>query len=495
MSTATARWSTAGRPAPASRPGNRLWDLPLPVYLLVTLSAVWAARRLTLAHLPVNESVPFFPAAGLAVGFALRVRRRPRVVVAVAAGVGLVAALDTLLLGPGGWQAPLVLALASSAEVALAVVLVATVDVRKGGPGPLNSALYGTSFLVASTFSALTTGIGLPSVPDRGEFMVTWAVGNTISMIVVAPLFFVGQQRWPVGRSPVWRRTELAAVSVLLLAMSVPLLRSDSILVVVPVIMTMFVAVRYGPRGSLPVTAAIAVVAGWYSRTGTGPLATDTWIVPTAQVYVWMLASGVNLTNGQVGRTESATRRLQRTDAARRAAELRAAELGQAARAGVLQVDEHLVVRYCNSILAGFIGQTPSDVIGRPARELGFGEMPERMERAVPQLLGGRAFTTDIVLRHVEGHRVDLFGTMRGQRDPQSGDSVITAVLIEVTRERPRNGASESSRIVSFEQLTESGSGSRARCMTARSRSWSPSTSVWACCGKGRRSHSTSKQS
>lgn len=406
-------------------------------YLVLVFVSIVASRRITALWQPDElAAVPFFPAAGVAVGLALHIVQWRRLFRASIAVVFVASILDTTIWTSADLRSVVADAVANTLQVAMAVTGVAWADRRTATPGVSRSFGHLGAVVGATVTGAAIATTGFTWVQDHASFFVHWMVGDLLSIAIVAPLFFLREPPWPAGRSTraVW--AELILTGTGIVALSVWLLRRDSIYLSLPVGALVWVAVRFGPRGAFPVAAIVAAIASRFAVLDLGPLSADSFGLLDIHILMASVVVGVHLAVSQVENERIVRERLDTALKARDDAEVRVRQLGDSAFAGVVQLDSDLRITYANEWFAGVVGRSAADLIGCSLRELFDDEQWMQGQRLVATLLSGGSVQADVRFRHSAGHEVILLGTMRGQIDAATGDKIMTSVFIDVTRQR-----------------------------------------------------------
>jgi PAS domain S-box-containing protein len=203
---------------------------------------------------------------------------------------------------------------------------------------------------------ALTTGAG--GVP-YWAIWTTWFSGDAIGIVLVTPLILA----WSVGPPvrPSFREiVEASALSILLVASAIGLWEAPISYVYAIFPLTIWAALRFGPRGAVTSALVVSVIAVGFTLKGVGPFAGSTAVnnLFRLQTFIGVLA----LTNLIIAAVIAERRA---AESALRRSRQQHQDIVHYASVGVLQTDPEGTILLANPALARILGyQNPEDLIG-----------------------------------------------------------------------------------------------------------------------------------
>jgi PAS domain S-box-containing protein len=218
---------------------------------------------------------------------------------------------------------------------------------------------------VASTPVAATIGVtvltvfgGAPAIP-YGTAWMAWWTGDAIGILLLTPLILT----WAKGSKPrvnARAAVEAVALSVVLVAFTVVLFQAPFSYVYAIFPVTIWAALRFGPRGAATASFVVAALAIWYTVRGVGPFATSTAAhnLFQLQTFISLLAITTLILAGATAERRTAETSLQRSRQQHR-------DIVYYASVGVIQTDREGKILLANPALARMLGYDgPEDLLG-----------------------------------------------------------------------------------------------------------------------------------
>lgn len=217
------------------------------------------------------------------------------------------------------------------------------------------SATIGTTAL---TLSGNTVGIHAATV------WIAWFSGDTIGILILTTLILAWAGRVRPTVSPK-KFAEAAALGLILLVVTVGLFqtRFSYVYAVFPV--TIWAALRFGPRGAASASFILATFAVWYTVHGTGPFAGSTAVnnLFELQTFIAVVTLTSLILAAVIEERKAAETALQRSRRQHR-------DIVHYASVGVIQTDPNGTILLANPALAAIVGcDGPEELIGRNASE------------------------------------------------------------------------------------------------------------------------------
>jgi PAS domain S-box-containing protein len=262
------------------------------------------------------------------------------------------------------------IAVGNTLEGVLGAWLLATIAGFRTEPEPLGRlrdvlalVVFGA---VLSTPVAATVGVtvltvfgGAPAIP-YGTAWMAWWTGDAIGILLVTPLILT----WVKGPRPrITARdaVEAGALFIVLIAFTVVLFQAPFSYVYAIFPVTIWAALRFGPRGGATASFVVAALAIWYTVSGVGPFATSTAAhnLFQLQTFISLLAITTLILAGVIAERRSAEAALQRSRKQHH-------DIVYYASVGVIQTDREGKILLANPALARMLGYDSADhLVGR----------------------------------------------------------------------------------------------------------------------------------
>ena len=285
--------------------------------------------------------------------------------------------LGAFVVNVTGGIAPLAaatIALGNTLEGLLAAWLLITIARFRTAPdtlGRLRDVLALVVFgAILSTPVAATVGVtvltvfgGAPAIP-YGTAWMAWWTGDAIGILLVTPLILT----WAKGpnlRVTARNAGEAAVLSIVLIAFTVVLFQAPFSYVYAIFPVTIWAALRFGPRGAASASFVVAALAIWYTVSGVGPFATSTAAhnLFQLQTFINLLAITTLILAGVIAERRTA-------EAALRASRQQHQDIVHYASVGVIQTDPEGKILLANPALARILGYDgPEQLVGRNVAE------------------------------------------------------------------------------------------------------------------------------
>jgi PAS domain S-box-containing protein len=219
---------------------------------------------------------------------------------------------------------------------------------------------------IASTPISATVGVttlyvlGGVSGVSYGTVWLTWFTGDAIGILLITPLVLA----WATGpRLRVTSRdvAEATVLGVLLIAFAVVLFqtRFSYVYAIFPV--TIWAALRFGPRGATAASLVVSVLAIGYTLTGVGPFGTSSAVhnLLQLQIFIGLLALTTLILAAVIAERRSAESALTLSRQQHR-------DIVHFASVGVYQTDPIGEILLANPALARILGyDDPGHLVGR----------------------------------------------------------------------------------------------------------------------------------
>jgi PAS domain S-box-containing protein len=206
--------------------------------------------------------------------------------------------------------------------------------------------------------AVLTLSGGLAGISD-GTAWLAWSTGDAIGILLVTPLILT----WAAGPLPrvtVRRAIEASALAIVLIAFTVVLWQAPVSYVYAIFPVTIWAALRFGPRGAATATFVVSVLAIWYTVRGVGPFATSTAVnnLFRLQTFIGLLALTTLILAAVIAERRTAESALQRSQQQHR-------DIVHYASVGMYQTDPDGEILLANSALARILGYDgPEQLVG-----------------------------------------------------------------------------------------------------------------------------------
>ena len=228
--------------------------------------------------------------------------------------------------------------------------------------------------VIAATMGAVVLTIsGSNGGTSSGTIWMGWFTGDAIGILVVTPLLLA----WATSaqaRISVREIVEAAVLAVVLVAATVALfqIRASYVYAIFPI--TIWAALRFGPRGATTATAVAAVLAIWFTVRGHGPFYTSTAVINLfeLQAFIALLAIPNLILAATIAQRRATEAELQRSRKHHR-------DIIHYASVGIFQTGPDGTVLLANPALARILGYaSPEDLVGLKAAETVYVNTGER---------------------------------------------------------------------------------------------------------------------
>jgi PAS domain S-box-containing protein len=220
---------------------------------------------------------------------------------------------------------------------------------------PVLSATIGTTVL---SLSGSAVGI------SRAMIWLAWYSGDAIGIVLITPLILA----WASGPRPKLTTREAIEASVLatiLVVFTVALFQTPFSYVYAIFPVTIWAALRFGPRGAATASVVVSALAIWYTVHGMGPFASSTAVnnLFELQTFIALLALTSLILAGVIAERKAADSALEQSRQQHR-------DIIHYASVGVLQTDPDGKIVLANPALARILGYDgPEQLIGRYTTE------------------------------------------------------------------------------------------------------------------------------
>ncbi len=207
--------------------------------------------------------------------------------------------------------------------------------------------------------AVLTLSGGAAGIP-HGTIWLAWFSGDAIGILLVTPLILT----WAAGpplRLSVRDAVEAGVLASLLIAFTVVLFQAPFSYVYAIFPVTIWAALRFGPRGAATASFVVSVLAIWYTVRGVGPFATSTAVnnLSQLQTFIGLLALTTLILAAVIAERGTAESALQRSRQQHR-------DIVHYASVGVYQTDPEGEILLANPALARILGYDgPEQLVGR----------------------------------------------------------------------------------------------------------------------------------
>ena len=241
-------------------------------------------------------------------------------------------------------------------------------------------------FALAAIGSACTTisaTIGTATLSLSGDAVgvapstvwIAWFSGDTIGILIVTTLILT----WAAGARPTItarRAAEATILGAILIGFTVALFQTPFSYVYAVFPMTIWAALRFGPRGAATASLILAALAVWYTVHGTGPFAGSTAVDNLFELQTFVVV--VTLTSLILA---AIIEERQRVEAALQRSRQQHHDIVHYASVGVIQTTPDGTILLANPALAAIVGYAaPEELIGRKALDTLYWDQSERSE-------------------------------------------------------------------------------------------------------------------
>ena len=304
-----------------------------------------------------------WPPSGIALAALLLIGRRFWPAIALGAfAVNLTAGIAPLVAAG--------IAVGNTLEAVVAAWLLTSIAGFRSSPNPLGRlrdvlALVVLGAALSTTVSAtigvtvLTAFGGAPAIP-YGTAWLAWWTGDAIGILLVTPLILT----WAAGPRP--RITdphtmEAGVLAGVLVAFTVILFQAPFSYVYAIFPVTIWAALRFGPRGAATASFVVAALAIWYTVRGVGPFATSTPAhnLFQLQTFISLLALTTLILAAVIAEQQTAESALERSQQQHR-------DIVTYASVGVYRTGIGGEILLANPALANIVGyDKPEQLVGR----------------------------------------------------------------------------------------------------------------------------------
>ncbi|HET7612443.1 MAG TPA: MASE1 domain-containing protein [Gemmatimonadaceae bacterium] len=213
------------------------------------------------------------------------------------------------------------------------------------------SATVGTVALILSGSAA--------SIP-AATVWIAWFSGDTIGIVIVTTLILA----WTAARRPAFTGRKIVEATVLgaiLIGFTIALFQTPFSYVYAVFPVTIWAALRFGPRGAASASFILASLAVWYTVHGTGPFAGSTAVdnLFELQTFVAVVTLTSLILAAIIEERHSAESALQRSRQQHH-------DIVHYASVGVIQTDPDGNILLANPALAAIVGyDRPEELVGR----------------------------------------------------------------------------------------------------------------------------------
>ena len=249
---------------------------PLAYFAAARLAALWTVDA--------DSAQTFWPAAGIAVGLAVRAPRGHRYLTLATGVTGGTIANDVVL---GTSTGDLAIDVAANlVEGLIALTLGLAVLRRNPVPRPTMTASLAVLAILSAAAGAGIAAIGF-NPDDPADLFVRWLIGDALGIFAIAPLVLID---WtlPVAIEHRYSRLELRVASAAAIVAAILAFNSEARVAYLTLPFLLWVSVRGGPRYALPVAAALIAIACVATAEESGPFALTS--DPTLQVQTFNVA-------------------------------------------------------------------------------------------------------------------------------------------------------------------------------------------------------------
>lgn len=282
-------------------------------YVVAALVVRW-----TFSLLFKGGGIPLWPALGISIAMVLLTPRKLRPWVVLGSAAGEVFGLDTSV-----FDEPLRETLAALVkDIGVRAAVPFLIDPLLGPRGFKNTR-RSLLFLVLSAATGIVGGVVQlvldPPDTERWSFFLDFSVGDGLSVATFAPLALVGRAAWLRDVEHAARNEELIATLSLLTAVTGLAFFTELPVIYLVLTLVVWLAIRFGPRVALPVTAVLVVIVG--IGTVRGAAGSDFGLTQfedlrSAQFFTVAIVASVISTSSYAQRADEERRRTQATIAA-----------------------------------------------------------------------------------------------------------------------------------------------------------------------------------
>ena len=277
-------------------------------------------------------------------------------------------------------------------------------------------ALAGCVFLINGTTAWIGAGTAHITLGKGfGSFYSDWWVADGLGLLLVTPLILVWMPPWKLMAGKRWPRI-LEALALWVLACTVASfvfgwgtvladIRIQPYLIMVFII---WAAIRFGPRCTMTLLGAVALIAITCTCTGTSefPLGGDdpSLRLLAVQVYLGILGLVGLLLAAAMTQQRESQRQLQAALATLQVSEAQYRELFDRANVGIFLVEGDGKLLSVNEAFARMHGYTEDEMRALHLKDLDTPESYQKMPGRMRRLQAGEALSFEVQHYHKEGH-------------------------------------------------------------------------------------------
>lgn len=287
---------------------------------------------------------------------------------------------------------------------------------------------------IASTPVSATVGVTMLTLSGGvagkplGTIWLAWFLGDAIGILLVAPLILT----WATGarlRLSARDTVEASVLVVVLVAFTAGLFQTPYSYVYAIFPVTIWAALRFGPRGAATASFIVSALAIGYTVRGVGPFATSTVVNNLFELdtFIALLALTTLTLAAAIAERRSAESALGRSRQQHQ-------DIVHHASVGVLQTDVKGKILLANPALARILGYDgPEDLIGRDMAGDVYWDRTQRSAIVAQFELIGEATPLEVQWKRKDGSPiwVDVHG--RSVRDAGDGTAYLEGFVFDLT--------------------------------------------------------------
>jgi PAS domain S-box-containing protein len=294
--------------------------------------------------------------------------------------------------------------------------------------GPACAMISATVGTFTLTLSGSATGLQTATV------WFAWLSGDTIGILIVTPAVLTwATEKWP--RLTVRNVAEASLLGAILLGFTVALFQSQFSYVYAIFPVTIWAAIRFGPRGASTASFILAALAVWYTVHRTGPFADSTSVNNLFELQTFIVV--VTLTSLILA---AVIKEQQTSEAALQRSRQQHRDIVEFASVGVIQSDPDGTILLANPALARILGYDgPEQLIGRNTLEAVYLD-PDQRAGFVSRFELPEAATAEMQWKRKDGSPiwVDIHG--RAVRDASGGTPYFEGFVYDLTGRKSLEG-------------------------------------------------------
>jgi len=287
---------------------------------------------------------------------------------------------------------------------------------------------------IASTPVSATVGVtmltlsgGAAGIP-LGTIWLAWFLGDAIGILLVTPLILT----WAAGarlRLSARDTIEASLLVAVLVAFTVALFQTPFSYVYAIFPVTIWAALRFGPRGAATASFIVSALAIGYTVRGVGPFATSTAVnnLFELETFIGLLALTTLLLAAAIAERRTAESALKRSRQQHQ-------DIVHYASVGVIQTDSEGKILLANPALARILGYDgPEQLVGRNVADEVYLDQTERAPIIARYELVAEGDAVEVQWKRKDGSPIwiDLHG--RSVRDGADGTSYFEGFVYDLT--------------------------------------------------------------